>query len=108
MALSEVDHLEASRTRSLKPLATLLPYLGHYRGMVVKALIFLTLAAVATLALPLAVRRMIDQVFRSRCRLHQQLFRHADRLGAAARLCQRHAVLLCHLHWRADRRGFAP
>ncbi|WP_354557157.1 ABC transporter transmembrane domain-containing protein [Rhizobium aquaticum] len=63
MALSEVDHLEAPRTRSLKPLATLLPYLGHYRGMVVKALIFLTLAAVATLALPLAVRRMIDHGF---------------------------------------------
>lgn len=63
MSLSEVDNLEAARARSLKPLSTLLPYLGHYRGMVVKALIFLTLAAVTTLALPLAVRRMIDHGF---------------------------------------------
>ena len=63
MALSEVDYPEAPRARSLKPLATLLPYLGHYRGMVIKALIFLTLAAVTTLALPLAVRRMIDHGF---------------------------------------------
>ncbi len=63
MALSEVDYPQAAPSRSLKPLARLLPYLGHYRGMVVKALIFLTLAAVATLALPLAVRRMIDHGF---------------------------------------------
>ncbi len=61
--MSEIDNGEVPRARSLKPLATLLPYLGHYRGMVVKALIFLTLAAVTTLALPLAVRRMIDHGF---------------------------------------------
>ncbi|HZG27627.1 MAG TPA: ABC transporter transmembrane domain-containing protein [Ensifer sp.] len=61
--MSEVDNGQPPRARSLKPLATLLPYLGRYRGMVVKALIFLTLAAVTTLALPLAVRRMIDHGF---------------------------------------------
>lgn len=61
--MSDIDYPDAPRTRSLKPLATLLPYLGRYRGMVLKALIFLTLAAVTTLALPLAVRRMIDHGF---------------------------------------------
>jgi ATP-binding cassette subfamily B protein len=63
MALSDIDIPDAPRARSLRPLAALLPYLGRYRGMVVKAVIFLTLAAVTTLALPLAVRRMIDHGF---------------------------------------------
>ena len=63
MPVSENDNGQAGRSRSLRPLRSLLPYLGRYRSMVVKALIFLVLAAVATLALPLAVRRMIDHGF---------------------------------------------
>lgn len=61
--LSENDKSQAGKNRSLRPLRSLLPYLGHYRSMVVKALFFLVMAAVATLALPLAVRRMIDHGF---------------------------------------------
>jgi ATP-binding cassette, subfamily B, bacterial len=63
MPVTDIDNRETARTRSVKPLGRLLPYLGRYRGMVVKALIFLALAAVTTLALPLAVRRMIDHGF---------------------------------------------
>jgi ATP-binding cassette subfamily B protein len=63
MALSDIDNQDAPRARSLRPLAALLPYLGRYRGMVLKAIVFLTLAAITTLALPLAVRRMIDHGF---------------------------------------------
>ncbi|MEO4041493.1 ABC transporter transmembrane domain-containing protein [Hoeflea sp. CAU 1731] len=48
---------------SLRPLTYLYPYLLNYRGLVVSALVSLVLAAVATLALPLAVRRMIDKGF---------------------------------------------
>ncbi len=48
---------------SLRPLSYLYPYLLNYRGLVVAALVSLVLAAVATLALPLAVRRMIDKGF---------------------------------------------
>ena len=51
------------RRRSLKPLRRLFPYIGRYRGLVVGALVSLTLAAVTTLALPVAVRRMIDHGF---------------------------------------------
>ncbi len=51
--------------RSLTPLRTLLPYVLRYRGMVLAALFFLSLAAVTTLTLPLAVRRMIDHGFSS-------------------------------------------
>lgn len=46
--------------RSLRPLGHLLPYLMHYRGRVALALVALVVAAMATLAMPVAVRRMID------------------------------------------------
>ncbi|AYD02114.1 ABC transporter transmembrane domain-containing protein [Neorhizobium sp. NCHU2750] len=53
------------KNRSLKPLARLIPYLSRYRRLVVSAIFFLVLAAATTLALPLAVRRMIDHGFAS-------------------------------------------
>jgi ATP-binding cassette subfamily B protein len=46
--------------RSLKPLIALVPYVLRYRGRIAAALGALVLAALATLAVPLAVRRMID------------------------------------------------
>ncbi|MQW88090.1 ABC transporter transmembrane domain-containing protein [Sinorhizobium saheli] len=49
--------------RSVRPLATVLPYLARYRRLVVGASISLTIAAVTTLTLPMAVRRMIDNGF---------------------------------------------
>jgi len=62
MALTPVAQEEKSR-RSLKPLRGLLPYLRAYRGLVAGAGFFLLLAAIATLILPIAVRRMIDHGF---------------------------------------------
>ena len=47
----------------MRPLGRLLPYVLRYRNLVTGALIALFLAAAATLALPLAVRRMIDHGF---------------------------------------------
>jgi ATP-binding cassette subfamily B protein len=44
----------------LRPLANLVPYALRYRGRIAGALAALLLAAGATLAVPLAVRRMID------------------------------------------------
>ncbi|MCO6388152.1 ABC transporter transmembrane domain-containing protein [Aliihoeflea sp. 40Bstr573] len=52
-----------ARRRSLRPLRTMLPYMLRYRGKVSGALFFLSLAALTTLTLPLAVRRMIDHGF---------------------------------------------
>ncbi|MEI9423824.1 ABC transporter transmembrane domain-containing protein [Mesorhizobium sp. Cs1299R1N1] len=51
------------RRRSLKPLRRLFPYIGRYRKMVAGAVVSLAVAAMTTLALPLAVRRMIDHGF---------------------------------------------
>ncbi|KQW29292.1 ABC transporter [Rhizobium sp. Root274] len=58
----EAENTEKKR-RSLKPLADLLPYLARYKGLVAGALTFLCLAAVTTLALPIAIRRMLDHGF---------------------------------------------
>jgi ATP-binding cassette subfamily B protein len=44
----------------LRPLLTLAPYLARYRGRILAAFGALLLASAATLAVPLAVRRMID------------------------------------------------
>ncbi len=49
--------------RNLRPLARLLPYLMAYKTQVACALIALIVASGATLAVPLAVRRMIDLGF---------------------------------------------
>lgn len=49
--------------RSIRPLKTLFPYLGRYKGLVACAILALLLAAITTLALPLAVRRIIDHGF---------------------------------------------
>ena len=50
----------AKARRSLRPLAALWPYLMRYRGRMIAAFAALVAAALVTLALPLAVRRMID------------------------------------------------
>jgi ATP-binding cassette subfamily B protein len=44
----------------LRPLRALLPVLGRYRRQIALALLFLLLAAVSTLALPYAVRLLVD------------------------------------------------
>ena len=48
----------------MKPLMVLVPYVLRYRGMVAGAIIFLALAAATTLALPAAVRQMVDHGFK--------------------------------------------
>jgi len=54
---------DSSSRNTLKPLGRLFPYLSRYKGLVGGAIVALILAAVTTLALPLAVRRMIDNGF---------------------------------------------
>ncbi len=51
------------RMARLGPLASIVPFLRPYRGRVTAALVALIIAAGATLAVPLAVRRMIDNGF---------------------------------------------
>jgi len=51
---------------NLRPLASLVPYVKRYRGRALAALAALILAAVTTLVVPIAVRRMIDFGFTGR------------------------------------------
>jgi len=48
------------RKLKLKPLVRLAPYIARYRGRALAALAALTVAALTTLLVPVAVRRMID------------------------------------------------
>ena len=66
-ASSEVPAIEAVLTEQaakggarLRPLLELAPYVARYRGRAILALISLTIAAITTLVVPVAVRRMID------------------------------------------------
>jgi ATP-binding cassette, subfamily B, bacterial len=52
-----------AQRRSIRPLAALIPFVARYRVRAIAALIALIVAAVATLAVPIAVRRMIDNGF---------------------------------------------
>jgi ATP-binding cassette subfamily B protein len=61
--LSEAAQAEEKKRSSIRPLARLTPYLKRYKRMVSGALVSLALAAITSLALPLAVRRMIDHGF---------------------------------------------
>lgn len=53
----------AAAGKSIRPLASLRPFLTPYRGRIALAGLFLVLAAVTTLVLPLALRTLIDQGF---------------------------------------------
>ena len=53
----------ASKRPNFRPLLRLFPYLSEYRGSVIKALVALIVASVATLVIPIAVRRVVDHGF---------------------------------------------
>ena len=53
----------ASSARTLRPLAALLPFLTPYKKQIALALLFLLLAAAATLALPAAIKSVVDHGF---------------------------------------------
>jgi ATP-binding cassette subfamily B protein len=64
---AEISSIEAQLTQPaakggarLRPLLALAPYVLRYRGRAALALIALTIAAITTLIVPVAVRRMID------------------------------------------------
>ena len=57
---------EERRKLKLKPLTRLAPYMVRYRGRALAALIALVVAALTTLIVPVAVRRMIDFGFSDR------------------------------------------
>ncbi|MBA5777292.1 ATP-binding cassette domain-containing protein [Stappia sp. F7233] len=65
MAANQENAGDGRQSRSIRPLAALVPYLARYKGRVAAALFALVGAACATLILPVAIRRMIDNGFAS-------------------------------------------
>lgn len=61
--MADIQDQKPARRKTPKPLASLFPYLKRYRGLVAAALFALILSSATTLALPLAVRRIIDHGF---------------------------------------------
>jgi ATP-binding cassette subfamily B protein len=57
---AELTQPPGKGTSRLRPLLALAPYVGRYRGRAVLALVSLTVAAITTLLVPVAVRRIID------------------------------------------------
>src|SRR6478609_3958718 len=57
---SQLTQSPAKTSAKLRPLLALAPYVMRYRGRATLALIALTIAAITTLVVPVAVRRMID------------------------------------------------
>jgi ATP-binding cassette subfamily B protein len=55
-----VEPPAATRRRSLRPLFAMMPFIARYRMRALGALLALLVASLATLAVPIAVRRMID------------------------------------------------
>jgi ATP-binding cassette, subfamily B, bacterial len=60
---SRRDITERENPRDLRPLARLLPFMLHYKWQAVAALVALIVASLATLLVPIAVRRVLDNGF---------------------------------------------
>ena len=59
----EEEAQRRKRAKGVRPILRLLPFLGKYRVMVAFAFVSLVLATLATLAIPMAGRRLIDNGF---------------------------------------------
>src|SRR3954470_10656037 len=57
---SQLTQSPADTSAKLRPLLALAPYVMRYRGRALLAFVSLTVAAITTLVVPVAVRRMID------------------------------------------------
>lgn len=63
LASMTTESKKTVKSSSLRPLAKLFPYMSRYKTSVFLAIFFLLLAAITTLTLPIAVRRVIDNGF---------------------------------------------
>lgn len=90
------------RSRDLGALRSLLPFLKPYRMRVAIAAIALILAAIATLALPLAVRSMIDHGFSNESASFIDSYFIAL-IGVAALLAVASALRFFYVTWLGER-----
>jgi ATP-binding cassette, subfamily B, bacterial len=88
--------------KSLRPLARLTPFLRRYRGRIAVALVALLVAAAATLIVPIAARRVIDNGFAAEnATLVDQYF--VAMLAIVAALAAGSAVRFYYVMWLGER-----
>ena len=96
------DKTRTENAKSLKPLARLTPYLRRYRRQIAIALVALIIASVATLIVPIAVRRIIDHGFTaSNATLVNQYF--SGMIGVVLLLAVSSAVRFYYVMWLGEK-----
>ena len=96
------EQAQKTSRKSLKPLARLAPFLKQYYRQILIALVALLFASVATLAVPIAVRRIIDQGFStSNVMLVNQYF--ATMLAVVLLLAISSATRFYYVMWLGER-----
>ena len=84
MARGKSAEAEREKSRTIRPLRRLAPFLAPYRLLLTAALVALVVTAMLALALPLAVRRVVDGFFVEDLRMMDVYF--AGAIGIAALL----------------------
>jgi ATP-binding cassette, subfamily B, bacterial len=93
---------ERENPRDLRPLARLLPFLARYTKQAVAALVALVVAAAATLIVPVALRRVLDNGFSSKnIELVNQYF--GVMLGVVAILAIASSLRFYFVSWIGER-----
>jgi ATP-binding cassette, subfamily B, bacterial len=98
----EQEAKSRSKSKNLRPLLRLLPFLMKYRGRVVLALAALLVASAATLVIPVAVRRVLDNGFTTEnANLVNQYF--ALMFAVVAALAAGSAMRFYYVMWLGER-----
>ena len=91
--------------RQLRPIASLWPYIGRYPGMLAAAVVALMASAAAMLAVPVAMRGMVDHGFSQASpaprRRHRRLFLALIALGLALAVAS--AARMYAVNWLGER-----
>ncbi len=98
----EVQSKSRAKGKNLRPLVRLLPFILKYRSQMVIAIIALLVASVATLVVPIAVRRVLDNGFSSEnANLINQYF--LGMFAVVAALAAGSAVRFYYVMWLGER-----
>lgn len=98
----EVQSKSRAKGKSLRPLVRLLPFILKYRTQMVIAIVALLVASVATLVVPIAVRRVLDNGFSSEnANLINQYF--LAMFAVVAALATGSAVRFYYVMWLGER-----
>ncbi len=98
----EIQSKNRAKAKNLRPLVRLLPFIMKYRWQLVIALIALLVASVATLVVPIAVRRVLDNGFSTEnANLINQYF--LGMFAVVAALAAGSAVRFYYVMWLGER-----